>query len=245
MHSNQYTLIYAAVLSIVTAVILAVTAEGLRPAQEINVALDTKSNILKAVRLDLSERQEIEQTYSSRIEELVLNASGEKLENVAATSIDMKEENDKDWKERRLPLYIYTGENQEKYFIVPVRGVGLWGPIWGYLSLESDFNTIYGAFFDHKGETPGLGAEISEKAFQDQFRGKKIMTDDGQFVSVSVIKKTDKLEYGQMYRVDAISGGTITSRGTDQMIKDGLAPYLTYFEKIKSSGALVSANQPK
>jgi Na+-transporting NADH:ubiquinone oxidoreductase subunit C len=226
-------------------VILAVTAEGLRPAQEINVALDTKSNILKAVRLDLSERQEIEQTYSSRIEELVLNASGEKLENVAATSIDMKEENDKDWKERRLPLYIYTGENQEKYFIVPVRGVGLWGPIWGYLSLESDFNTIYGAFFDHKGETPGLGAEISEKAFQDQFRGKKIMTDDGQFVSVSVIKKTDKLEYGQMYRVDAISGGTITSRGTDQMIKDGLAPYLTYFEKIKSSGALVSANQPK
>jgi Na+-transporting NADH:ubiquinone oxidoreductase subunit C len=243
VHSNQYTLIYAAILSILTAVILAVTAEGLRPMQEINVALDTKSNILKAVRLDLTERAEIEQTYDSRIEEMVLNVEGEKLENVEATSIDMREENSKNWKERRLPLYKYTGEDGNSFYIIPVRGVGLWGPIWGYLSLENDFNTIYAAYFDHKGETPGLGAEISEKPFQDQFRGKKIMTDDGEFVSVSVIKSTDKLEYGEMYRVDAISGGTITSRGTDQMIKDGLAPYLTYFGKIKSTDSVASTSQ--
>ncbi|GAB3175395.1 NADH:ubiquinone reductase (Na(+)-transporting) subunit C [Telluribacter humicola] len=238
MHSNKYTLIYAAVLSVLTAVILAVTAEGLKPAQQANVILDTKANILKAVRLDLTERQQIEQTYESRIREVVLNVSGEELEGVDAKDIDMKEETDKDWKERRLPLYVYTAPEGDKNYIIPVRGVGLWGPIWGYISLEGDFNTIYGAYFDHKGETPGLGAEIAEKPFQDQFRGKKIMSEDGQFVSVNVIKKTDKLEYGEMYRVDAISGGTITSQGTNDMIKEGLEPYLTYFKKNKSNNLI-------
>ncbi len=232
MHSNQYTLIYAAVLSILTAVILAVTAEGLKPAQEANVALDTKSNILRAVRLDLEEPAKIEETYNTSIEEKVLNGSGEDLAGMNAKSVALKNEINKAPENRKLPLYIFTGENDKKYYIIPVRGVGLWGPIWGFVSLEDDFNTVYGANFDHKGETPGLGAEIAEEPFQNQFQGKKIMS-DGKFISVNVVKPTEKTPYGDEHRVDAISGGTITSNGTDEMLKNCLAPYIPYFKKIK------------
>lgn len=233
MHSNRYTLIYATVLSVITAIVLAVAAEGLKPAQEANIALDKKSNILRAVRLAYTERAQIENTYAERIQEMVLDATGKPLSGITTTEIDLKEEITKAPQLRRLPLYVFTEKDGKKYYIVPLRGVGLWGPIWGYISIQDDFNTVYGSFFDHKSETPGLGAEIAELPFQAQFQGKKIMSDEGQFVSVNVIKKTDKVSYGNEHRVDAISGGTITSRGTNDMIKNCTAPYLAYFEKIK------------
>ena len=232
MHSNQYTLIYAAVISIVTAVVLAVTAEGLRPAQEANVLLDTKSNILRAVRLDLSEASSIETTYNNQIEELVLNAEGEVLPDLDVRSVALKDEVSKPATERKLPLYVFTAEDGKKRYIIPMRGVGLWGPIWGFISLEEDFNTVYGATFDHKGETPGLGAEIAEGFFQERFQGKKLLDTGGQFVSVNVVKSTEKTEYGPEHRVDAISGGTITSNGTDEMIENCVKPYMAYFSKL-------------
>ena len=231
MHSNQYTLIYAAVLSIITAVVLAVAAEGLKPLQDENIALDTRSNILKAVRINYTDRAKINETYETAIEEQVVNMSGEVLEE-KPVQIDLKNQINIDPAERKLPLYIYTGEGGKKYFIIPLRGTGLWGPIWGYISLEEDFNTVYGAYFDHKGETPGLGAEIAEAPFQKQFEGKKIMA-NGKFVSVNVMKPTTKSPYGQEHRVDAISGGTITSNGTDEMIENVIAPYVAYFDKME------------
>lgn len=233
MHSNRYTLIYATVLSVITAIVLAVSAEGLKPAQEANVALDKKSNILRAVRLSYTERRQIENTYAERVLEMVLDGTGKPLSGVTTSQIDLKEEISKAPQQRRLPLYIFTEKDGKKYYIIPLRGVGLWGPIWGYISLQEDFNTVYGSFFDHKSETPGLGAEIAELPFQEQFQGKKIMSDEGQFVSVNVVKKTDKVSYGSEHRVDAISGGTITSKGTNDMIKNGTTPYLAYFELIK------------
>lgn len=233
MHSNRYTLIYATVLSVITAIVLAVAAEGLKPAQEANIALDKKSNILRAVRLAYTERAQIEDTYSKSIQEIVLDATGKPLSGITTKEIDLKEEMAKAPQQRRLPLYVFTEKDGKKYYIVPLWGVGLWGPIWGYISLQEDFNTVYGSFFDHKSETPGLGAEIAELPFQTQFQGKKIMSDEGQFVSVNVVKKTDKVSYGNEHRVDAISGGTITSRGTNDMIKNCTVPYLAYFEKIK------------
>ncbi|MFN8348117.1 MAG: NADH:ubiquinone reductase (Na(+)-transporting) subunit C [Spirosomataceae bacterium] len=232
MHSNRYTLIYATVLSVITAIVLAVAAEGLKPAQDANIALDKKSNILRAVRLAYTERTQIENTYAKSIQEMVLNASGELINGVKTKDINLKEEVGKDPKNRRLPLYVFTAQNGENYYIVPMQGVGLWGPIWGYISLKNDFSTVYGAFFDHKSETPGLGAEIAEQPFQQQFQGKKIMMDE-KFVSVNVMKKTDKSDLANDYRVDAISGGTITSRGANNMIKNCMEPYLAYFEKIK------------
>ncbi|MEZ4967141.1 MAG: FMN-binding protein, partial [Saprospiraceae bacterium] len=163
MHSNRYTFIYAAVISIITAVLLAFASEGLKPAQEANIALDNKSNILRSVRVEETERAAIEQIYGERVKSIVVNSKGEVLENVIAEDLVMKNEVTKPAAERHLPLYVYTDKNGKPYYIVPVRGVGLWGPIWGYISIESDFNTVYGAFFDHKSETPGLGAEIAEK----------------------------------------------------------------------------------
>ena len=231
MHNNRYTFLYAIGMSIITAVILAFTAESLKPLQEENLALDAKSNILKSVLINTDNKEEIEKTYSSNVEELVVNANGEVLEGVSPAEVDLKKEVAKAPEDRQLPLYIYKGE--KTFYVVPMRGVGLWGPIWGFISLENDFNTVHGAFFDHKGETPGLGAEIAEKPFQEQFEGKEIYDDQNNFVSVNVLKASEKSPLDAENRVDAISGGTITSNGTDEMLKNCIEPYLTYFEKIK------------
>lgn len=222
-------------LSVITAVLLAFASEGFRPLQEANIALDKKTNILRSVRILTHKRAEIEQIYKDRVKEAVVDAQGNELSGQDANAIVLKDEVAKPAAERKLPLYLYTAEDGKKYYIVPMQGVGLWGPIWGYLSIESDFNTVYGSYFDHKSETPGLGAEIAERSFQQQFEGKKIMDGD-KFVSVYVSKKTDKIPYGPEHRVDGISGGTITSRGTDAMIKNCVAPYLGYFHKLQQPG---------
>ncbi len=234
MHSNRYTFIYAIILSVITAVLLAFAAEGLKPAQAANIALDKKTSILRSVRYDGTERAAIEKLYGASVRELVVNAQGEELSGIDAFAVVVKDELDKPVEERQLPLYIYTGEDGKKRYVIPMQGVGLWGPIWGYISLEEDFNTVYGAFFDHKSETPGLGAEISERPFQMQFQGKKIMDAEHNFVSVHVVKKTAKIDVGPEHRVDGISGGTITSTGTDKMLRRCVEPYLGYFGKVKS-----------
>jgi len=111
---------------------------------------------------------------------------------------------------------------------VPMRGKGLWGPVWGFMSLEADGNTVVGANFGHKSETPGLGAEITTPMFTDQFPGKKI-SEAGMFQSISVVKKGTS---SGDYAVDGISGGTITSNGVNDMLADCLAPYAEYFKNI-------------
>ncbi len=232
MHSNRYTFLFAAGISVITAILLAFASQGLKPLQDANLALDTKTSILHAVRLDGLERAAIEKTYTEQVKELVINSAGEEISGVSATSIVLKDELKKPLEARQLPLYEFSDEAGKKYYIMPLRGTGLWGPIWGYISLEGDFNTVHGAYFDHKSETPGLGAEISEKPFQEQFQGKKIMSDDNNFVSVHVVKKAAKFNLGTEHRVDGISGGTITSNGTDHMLKLCIEPYLTYFGKI-------------
>ncbi len=231
MHSNRFTFIYAIVLSVITAVLLAFASEGLKPFQDANIALDKKTSILRSVRVIDAERAAIEKIYAERVKELVVNNKGDELSNVATNEIVLKDELAKPVDQRRLPLYVYTGDDSKKRYVVPLQGVGLWGPIWGYISIEEDFNTVYGAFFDHKSETPGLGAEIAEKPFQQQFQGKKIMGNDNNFVSVHVMKKAAKSDVGPEHRVDGISGGTITSNGTDKMLRDWLEPYLGWFGK--------------
>lgn len=232
MHSNKYTFIYAIVISVITAIALSIASEYLKPFQEANIALDRKTQILHSVGIKTKLRSEIEKIYSSSVQELVLDSKGSQLKDLSTSQIFLKDEINKPMENRRLPLYVYTAEDNQKYYVIPVRGSGLWGPIWGYISVESDFNTIHGTTFDHKAETPGLGAEISQDLFQDQFIGKKIMQDNS-FVSVRVIKKGEHLDVGPEHIVDGITGGTITSRGTDVMLKNCIEPYLTYFNTIK------------
>ena len=132
--------------------------------------------------------------------------------------------------QRALPVYVCSKDTDTLY-VFPVRGKGLWGPIWGYIALESDFNTVYGAVFDHKSETPGLGAEIKNDWFERNFNGKEIF-ENGEFVSIEVAKGGHT--QNNIHAVDAISGGTITSKGVQAMLFDCLKGYLDFFAKHKN-----------
>ena len=150
-----------------------------------------------------------------------MNSKGQRVEG-DAFSTELVNEFRKPEDQRMYPVYIAQIEGQTKY-ILSLRGAGLWGPIWGYISLDDDKDTIYGAGFGHEGETPGLGAEIDTKTFSSRFIGKKIFNQSGQFTSVAVVKP-GQVAQGQDY-IDGISGGTITSQGVDAMLKSSLGAY--------------------
>ncbi|MDR0295967.1 MAG: NADH:ubiquinone reductase (Na(+)-transporting) subunit C [Prevotellaceae bacterium] len=250
-NSNTYTFIYASILVIVAAATLAVTALVLKKSQEKNIEIEKKLNILASVGEDagLSEAKRkkdfVEETYDTYIvEDFIVDGAGNRQEG-DAFNINMAEEyhkikaivasKDEDKKESlrsqlRLPVFVYKEDNGALKYIIPVRGVGLWGPLWGYLSLNDDFNTIYGAVFGHKGETPGLGAEISDKAFAKQFTGKKIFSGE-TLTSIRVMK--GGAPKNNPHAVDAVSGGTITSDGVAAMLKDCLEQYQAFFIKMK------------
>jgi len=142
----------------------------------------------------------------------------------------LRNEQKKKIEEQDLPVFRAFPDDGEKVLILPVEGKGLWGPIYGYVSLRSDLNTIYGVNFDHKGETPGLGAEINTTRFESMFKGKKLF-ENGKFVSIKVHK--GGADPNDIHGVDAISGGTITSRGLEKMLFDCLSKYNDYFNKTR------------
>ena len=167
----------------------------------------------------------------NRIEQFVLNMNGEMVEDVLVDDIDMAKEQKKPEAERLLPVVKYKSGDEE-FFILSVRGKGLWDDIWGSIALKSDMNTIAGVSFDHKGETPGLGAEIKDnKAWGEQFKEKKIYNNDGEFVSIGVIKGGAK---DPVHEVDGISGATITANGVAEMLERGLKYYEPFLEKMKN-----------
>jgi len=238
--SNTYIFLFSAGLVILVAAILSFVSESLKPYQERNIEIEKKKDILRSVGRaenigDVPDKNTyIVEEYSRFIQKsMVTNIKGEILEGRDAFMItsNLKAELAKPSDQRELPVFIYTGEDNETRYIIPVRGKGLWGPIWGYISLNDDFTTIYGAVFDHQGETPGLGAEIREEWFQNEFKNKKIFDDSGKFVSIEVVKggTPDDNPYG----VDAISGGTITSKGLQQMMFDCLGAYENFFKANK------------
>lgn len=217
---------------IVVAAVLSVAAITLQPFQKRNVEINKKQNILASLNIE-STAKNAEEMYNKYItESYVVSSNGVVIDGVNAFNIDMKKELAKPLTERNLPIYVGSIDNQTKQYIIPVYGKGLWGPIWGYVSLKEDLSTIFGTNFAHKGETPGLGAEIETKWFQLEFVDKQIFNESGKFVSVSVVKggTADK---ESKHEVDGISGGTITSVGVDQMLKDCLSSYEPYFKNIK------------
>jgi Na+-transporting NADH:ubiquinone oxidoreductase subunit C len=216
---------------VIVGVLLALAVIGLGPYQEKNVRVEKMQNILSSIGIR-SEFAESEKLFKQYIrEQVVLNTKGEKVNgDVSAFDIDLKKELDKiktgDADKQLFPLFVVE-KNGKLIYIIPVRGKGLWGPIWGYIALEEDMNTIYGASFGHKGETPGLGAEINTEEFGNQFVGKKINDEAGKFVSVKVIKGGAAPD--DPHGVDAISGGTVTSNGVTEMIRRTIANYVPYF----------------
>jgi Na+-transporting NADH:ubiquinone oxidoreductase subunit C len=228
-NSNSYTFIFSGVMVVVVAVVLSYAAISLKPMQSQNVKLEKMQNILSSVGIKAT-AQEAEEAYEKYItEDIVLNVKGEVVTgNVKAFDLDLKKELAKDVNEQNFPLFKCNKDGEELY-IIPMRGVGLWGPIWGYVALKNDLNTVYGTNFDHKTETPGLGAEINKGFFMDQFQGKKLFNEKGEFMSVKV-EKAGKIEKDYPHGVDGISGGTITSNGVSEMFGRTLKNYLEYFK---------------
>ncbi|MFN2395194.1 MAG: NADH:ubiquinone reductase (Na(+)-transporting) subunit C [Bacteroidales bacterium] len=227
--SNRYIFIYASVMVIAVALVLSTAATLLRPLQERNMRIEKMQNILSTIGISSPRGEAIELFEEYIIETKVLNNKGEEIEG-DAFEVDLQDENRKPVEERQLPLYVAELDD-ELYYIVPVRGNGLWGAIWGYLSFLGDMTTVAGANFDHASETPGLGAEIADPPFQNQFEGKKIFDESGDFQSITVVK--GGAPAGDPHAVDGISGGTITSNGVTAMLRNGLQVYKPYFEKQK------------
>ena len=220
-NSNSYTIIYASVMVIIVAFLLASVSSALKPTQKTNEELDKMKQILSALNID-TKGQDAAALYKQYVkEDMIVDAQGQTVSNSGGFKININEQLAEPLDQRKLPVYVCEIDGQTKY-VLPLYGQGLWGPIWGYVGLDGDKDTVYGTYFSHKGETPGLGAEIATEAFQKPFIGKHIMK-DGQFVSIAVVKPGKSAE-GQDY-VDGISGGTITSVAVDHMLKNCLSQY--------------------
>lgn len=229
---NTYTVIYSILLVAIVGVVLSLVYQALRPRQEENIADDTKRQILAAARIVPEEGQSISQLYDKYIEaSYIVNYEGNKIDSsTEAFSVNVANQVKLPPEERELPVYECKTADGIKY-ILPVYGAGLWGPIWGYVAFDSNGDTIYGAYFAHQGETPGLGAEIEKPAFSNQFEGKNVFNSDGQFVSVAVAKAGQAPE-GRPY-VNAVSGGTITSQGVQKMLMNSLEPYSSFLKNLQ------------
>lgn len=227
--SNTYTIIYSVVLVAIVGVVLSVVYQALRPRQIENINNDTRRQILAAALITPQPGEDIAAIYKEHItSEYLVDTLGNRVNgevNIAALQQQVNE--------GKLPVFECNTDNGLKY-ILPVYGAGLWGPIWGYIAFDNNGDTIYGAFFGHQGETPGLGAEIEKPAFQQQFDKKNIFAADGTFQSVKVVKNGQEPKDGSAY-VHAISGGTITSQGVQKMLYNSLRPYTAFLTGLNKA----------
>tara|TARA_S200000501_G_scaffold82507_2_gene74657 strand:- start:573 stop:1289 length:717 start_codon:yes stop_codon:yes gene_type:complete len=233
--SNKHTYIFAILMVVSVAFVLSFTSESLKDLQNSNVKKEKMQNILSSVGINVS-RDESEDLYMDYIsEELSLKLDGTIDSDIEAFDINLALEVKKDSDNQRFPLYIANVEN-EKFYVIPLRGAGLWAEIWGYIALREDINTIKGVSFDHKSETAGLGAEITEDWFIDSFTDEKINDSQGNFVGVYLTKSNNdpRNEDKMDNEVDAISGATITGDGVSDMIIERVQNYLPYFNNISN-----------
>ena len=218
-NSNSYTIIYAAIMVVIVAFLLAFVSSSLKDIQNANVKNDTKKQILSAI--NVTDVKDADAEFAKyEVKDMLVQADG----TLAAYTGEFNTSFKGEIAENRLHVFECKVDGATKY-IVPVYGAGLWGPVWGYVALNDDKDTVFGVYFNHAGETPGLGAEITTPKFQAPFVGKKVL-ENGE-VGLSVVKagKVAKPEY----EVDGISGGTITSQGVDAMLKDCLKLYKPFF----------------
>lgn len=229
--SNVYTIVYITVMVIVVGAVLALTSMALKDRQTENAQADKKSQILQSVHVATTRATVIGDFDKYITRQLVVNSQGEEIQGVEAFDIDVAAEAKKPMEERQLPVYVCELPDAGTKYILPLAGMGLWGPIWGYVSFNEDGSTIYGAFFDHSGETPGLGAEITKEAFTDQFADKQVFK-GADFYPIEVVKAGQKPMNPAVDYVNGISGGTITSKGVGAMFDNCLQPYRAWLEKV-------------
>ena len=221
-NSNSYTIIYASVMVVIVAFLLAFVSSSLKATQDKNVQLDTKKQILAA--LNVKNVEDADAEYQKYVKgDMLMNVDGTLAENTDEFATNYEKEAKE---HQRLHVFVCDVDGQTKY-VFPVYGAGLCGGIWGYVALNEDKDTVYGVYFSHASETPGLGAEIATEHFQNEFVGKKTL--ENAAVALGVVKngKVEKPDY----QVDGISGGTITSVGVDAMLKACLNSYISFLTK--------------
>ena len=241
---NSYTILFAIAMVVVVGSLLAFTASSLKPNIEENKRMEKQQNILYAMGVNGNEgtgditfvsTDKVAGEFSTYIKEQLVIENGVAKADDQAYLIDVKKEQAKakNGGTRRLPLFIGEKDGKTSY-IVPIRGKGLWDAIWGFIALDKNM-VVQGAFFDHAGETPGLGANIKQRYFMDDFDGEKLLNDAGVFKGITVAKGNNdpKNLIKDDNEVDALAGATITGDGVSAMIKKDLKLYLPYFKNLK------------
>lgn len=238
MESTRYVVVFTLLMTILVALLLSALFYGTKDQAAINEDVFNKRAILGAIsdHVDKDVKAmsdgEVLGIFNDQIEQVVLDMDGAIVDGIKAEKIDMAKEKKKPEADRQLPLYVYKKDGGEKFYIVSIRGNGLWDEIWGNIAIGGDFSTIAGASFDHKGETPGLGAEIKDNpTFARQFKGTKIYDADGNYTSINVRKGGAK---NKTHEVDGISGATVTADGVSEMLYRGIKYYQPYFNKLKT-----------
>lgn len=199
-NSDSYTIIYSAALVVIVAFLLAFVSMSLKSRQDANVALDVKKQILYSLNIRDLDGQQAEEAYAKIVKDSTVN---------------------------HLPIYVCDVEGQRKY-VIPMKGMGLWGGISGFISINADKQTVYGAYFNHESETAGLGAEIKDsRAWQEKFQGKKLFQQGVNGIALSVEKKvTDPST-----QVDGVTGSTLTSNGVRDMLRHSLGQYMDFLKQ--------------
>jgi Na+-transporting NADH:ubiquinone oxidoreductase subunit C len=259
--SNTYILGFVLVLCVLIGGILAGASRVLGPAQQKSIELETKSQILGAVRSFVGEPTgaNVLDIYKQRITSIVVNYDGEEVTqdakgaSLVAEKVDVSANYKKAPQDRLYPVYKLVSEKDKsniEAYIVPVYGSGLWDKIWGYVALDANVEAIVGTSFDHKGETPGLGQRIATHEIQDRFIGKKIYDEKGKLVSVRMMKGEHGGGKGSVdyykddpHEVDGMSGATLTGNGLNQMLKAYMLGYRNFFKRIKSSATAVATTK--
>jgi len=243
--SNTYIIVFSAILTIILGGLLSGASVILKPFQDKQIELDTKKKILGAV-MDISnikDSNEILALYDKRVKSIVVDIKGVPLEKDAkgnpmiAEKIDFQKNNNKykyNPEDRPYPVFMFINEaGKVEAYIFPMFGAGLWDWISGFIALEADLNTVKGVAFDHKSETPGLGARITSEVITSRYVGKKVFDANGALQSVSMVKGEKGLPLDD-HHVDGMSGATLTGKGVNAMLKNYLGFYQTYIERVKS-----------
>lgn len=245
--SNTYVIVYSAVLTVILGLLLSGSAQILGPRQQEAIALDKKKQILGAVisaeEIGAMTPDQLNEFYNSHISSTVVDINGEEVteDGVTAEKVEIAKDYKKPADQRDYPVFIYHAEgkpDEVESYILPLYGAGLWDAIWGYIALETDMNTVGGITLAHAGETPGLGARITEGEVQARYVGKKIFDESGDLVAVQMMKGEGKDYSADPHKVDGMSGATITGNGVNNMLKAYLSHYEAYINAHASKSAV-------
>ncbi len=247
-NSSGYIFGFALAVILVCGVLLSTVSQALSERQYMERELERKNFILKSALgeeiVDMS-KPDIAAMYENRVKELVVTPEGKVVEGVAVTDINLRKEYKKLEKdgsikageEVRLPVYevMNAAGDQVEYYVFPTYGFGLWDNIWGYLALKGDLNTVQGYVLDHKGETPGLGARITEDKVQNRYRQEKTIFDGSELVAVTMMKGEGNDYSSNAHAIDGMSGATLTADGVNNMMNTYLNLYLSFINSKKSN----------